>query len=390
MTKCLALVVLASGMSLAHAAPVVVAPRDDGLELARQVIVDDGITPTPASPATHTIYLNKNGITLMPGINDAREDRSSLVTSAVAIPSWAASDPLWSRTVSCLRVMFSRFDVDLVVDDPGDVPHVEAVFGGTPSLVGMGPRVAGVAPFSSSCRPIPNAIVFAFTEILQDDPQVVCEVMAQEIAHAFGLDHELLAADPMTYLPFSDARSFQDESAECGESSVRPCGAPGYPACRETQNSVAILYEQLGRAGEGDLVPPSVSITSPAPGAAVMPGFQVEADIADDVSIRLATLSIDGIVVDRLASPPWTFTPTLVPHAGTVRLTVNATDGANERSQTIDVRVEAIHHDGDTQLAGCSTSGVDTAVTPVFVAMFAAWPIRRRTRQRRERAQRRS
>jgi MYXO-CTERM domain-containing protein len=383
MSKCLALVILASGLSLSHAAPVVVTPRDDGLELARQIIVDDGSPVTPASRATHTIYLNKNGITLMPGMNDAREDRSSLVTSAVAIPPWAASDVLWWRTVSCLRVMFSRFDVDLVADDPGDVPHVEAVFGGTPTHLGMGPRVAGVAPFSSSCRPIQNAIVFAFTEILPDDPQIVCEVMAQEIAHAFGLDHELLPADPMTYLPFSDARSFQDEHAECGESSARPCGVPGYPACRATQNSVAVLYEQLGRAGEGDPVPPTVSITSPAPGTAVLPGFQVEADIGDDVSVRLATLSIDGVVVDRLASPPWTFTPTLVPRAGTVRLTVSATDGANERSESIDVRVEAIHHDGGSQLAGCSTSRDDAAILPVLVGLLGAWSTRRRARQRR-------
>ena len=78
--------------------------------------------------------------------------------------------------------------------------------------------------------------MFAFTDNIPSDPQTVCEVMSQEIGHAYGLDHELLAADPMTYLAFTGKRTFQDADASCGEKTARPCG-PGSTACRAQQNS---------------------------------------------------------------------------------------------------------------------------------------------------------
>src|SRR5207237_5849116 len=94
--------------------------------------------------------------------------------------------------------------------DPGNTPHIEAVFGGSPQDLGMPSSVGGVSPFSASCGVIEGSIVFAFTNVLSTSPQRICEVMAQEIAHSYGLDHELLASDPMTYLGYQGNRAFQD------------------------------------------------------------------------------------------------------------------------------------------------------------------------------------
>jgi uncharacterized protein (TIGR03382 family) len=74
-------------------------------------------------------------------------------------------------------------------------------------------------------------------------------VMAQEIAHSFGLDHEMLPADPMTYLDYPGERTFQNEMASCGEFSDRACGINGM-MCRQRQNSVALLQQRLGAHGE--------------------------------------------------------------------------------------------------------------------------------------------
>jgi uncharacterized protein (TIGR03382 family) len=205
-----------------------------------------------ASARSRTIYLNRNGVTVRPGANDASTNRSSLVTAERSIPRWETTDVMWSETVTCLREMFAPFAVELVETDPGDVPHIEAVFGGTAAMLGFQVAAGGVAPFSTTCRLIESSMVFTFTDTLPASSKVVCEVMAQEIAHTYGLDHVLLASDAMTYLSYADKRAFQDEEADCGETSPRPCGAPGYPSCRARQNSYQVLLERLGPAGAHD------------------------------------------------------------------------------------------------------------------------------------------
>ena len=71
---------------------------------------------------------------------------------------------------------------------------------------------------------------------------IICETAGQETAHAFGLDHEFLCQDPMTYLVGCGAKSFQDEYVPCGEFQPRECNC-GTP----TQNSVQSMYQLFGR-----------------------------------------------------------------------------------------------------------------------------------------------
>jgi hypothetical protein len=268
--------------------------------------------------------------------------------------------------------MFARFDLTITETDPQNEPHIEAVFGGSPGQLGFGPQVAGVAPFSITCRTVENAIVITFADAIPQVAQVACEVMSQEIAHTFGLDHELLAPDPMTYLAYTGTRSFQDQLADCGELSARPCGLPDRPSCRDRQNSVELLRERAGAEGEDDGVPPVVSITSPPQAATVAPGFEVDAAISDDMMVRLVTLSLDGIVVQSLTAEPWTFVtaPDLPP--GSYRVTVEATDGANDTRASIDVSVESAA--GTTW--GCSATS--SRPTALLCVMVAVWLLRRR------------
>jgi hypothetical protein len=166
--------------------------------------------------------------------------------------------------------MYARFDVEVVDRDPGDVPHIEAVFGGHPGDVGLPDEVAGVSPFAEDCSIIESSIVFTFTDVLPDDPQLMCEVMAQEIAHSYGLDHQLLAKDPMTYLDYDGDRSFQNEMADCGEFESRDCGING-SVCRNGQNSVALLTSRLGKKGSED-PPEDLTTTGPEVGGCATSG----------------------------------------------------------------------------------------------------------------------
>jgi len=217
-------------------------PNEMGYSFARQALPATG----NVRAESRTIYLNREGVTLRPGLNDSRLDISSVVTQPTEITPWDIDDATWQDTVDCMREIYAPFAVTITDRDPGNVPHIEAVFGGHPADVGMEDNVAGVSPFTNDCSIIENSIVFTFTDVVEDDPRLMCEIMAQEIAHSFGLDHEMLPEDPMTYLTYDGNRSFQDQMASCGEFGGRMCGING-SVCREKQNSFKLLTERLGK-----------------------------------------------------------------------------------------------------------------------------------------------
>ena len=202
-------------------------------------------------------YLNRAGGTYTPGRNDARTNRSSLVERARAVPPWDVSDEIWGQVVTCLQDQFARWNVVVTDVDPGDVPHLESVIAGDPTDIDMDPGVGGVSPYALDCSTIDNSIVFTFAEVFGRNARVVCEVAAQEMAHSFGLDHERLCTDPMTYMSGCGRKTFQDQEARCGEDEDRDC------ACGDrTQNSVAWLTERLGLAEE----PPDAGVPDARPG----------------------------------------------------------------------------------------------------------------------------
>jgi hypothetical protein len=313
--------------------------RDDGMIMARQVLpsAHPGTTSIAAVAQSKVIYLNKNGVTLSPGDNDSRTNKSTIVTQTTAIPAWNVSATNWAATVSCMKDLFKPFNVTVTDVDPGNVPHMEAVFGGTPQQVGMDANTAGVSPFTLDCSIIENSVVFTFTGAFQLTSREACEIMAQEVAHSYGLDHELLASDPMTYLNYNGNRAFQNQTAQCGESTARQCGING-SVCRANQNSVTLLTERLGAS---DAIAPMLSWTSPSNNSTVPPGFEVHASGTDNIAVTGATLKIDGMQVDaKTGSGPFVFTTPTTLAEGAHTLIIEITDGKNPQTETRNVTVK--------------------------------------------------
>lgn len=217
-----------------------------GYSFARQVLPAQ--SRASARAQSRVLYLNRDGAILRPGNNDSARQVSSIVPDAVQIGGWDTDDQTWADTVGCIADLYSAFDVTVTDQDPGATPHIEGLFGGSPGDVGLPDNVAGVSPFTEDCSIIESSIIFVFTDLLDDDARTVCEVAGQELAHSFGLDHEMLPSDPMTYLDYDGDRSFQDQMASCGEFEGRECGING-STCRQRQNSVALLRERLGTRG---------------------------------------------------------------------------------------------------------------------------------------------
>lgn len=374
----LALTVAAVPPALAES---LTAPRGErslpGVVFARQVVPAAATGNTLA--ITRTIYLNRQGVTLRPGPNNSQANTSTVVARTSEVPAWQVSDPDWAATVACMAEIWSPFDVTVTDVDPGATPHVEAVFGGAPSDVGLDDDIGGISPFTSDCSVIERSIVFAFTSNLPRRPRVVCEVMSQEIAHSYGLDHELAADDPMSYLAYAGNRRFQDRDVACGETTARPCGISG-TACRPSQNSFQLLRARLG-AADRDNEPPLVAITAPAESASVAAGFSITATATDNIAVESVAVYVDGELLATTTSEPYRFTTDPGLLRGVHTIVVEATDG-DGNTATIE-RDVMVNGDGDGGIPlglGCATTGQPAAGLGILVA--AALARRRRRAQR--------
>ena len=201
-----------------------------------------------SSEPSRIVYLNREGVTLVPGDEQASRNRSTIVRRAgvgtVKIPGFSGSQRAWRRVLRCVQDKFAPFDV--IVTDRRPVHtdnYVMAVFGGTARLLGRSHRAAkgtgGLAPFNG--QSIPRSTAFVFTKTLHNDVRQICETAAMEVAHTYGLDHSYACKDLMTYRPRCGPRQFLNQDVRCGEAKPRPCAGGA-----KTQNAYARLAELLG------------------------------------------------------------------------------------------------------------------------------------------------
>ena len=299
----------------------------------------EGQVRVAAIDAPTVIYMNRDGGIYSPGENDSATNRSTIPSFTASVPAWDVSDEGWQQLMDCVTDQFARFNIVVTDVDPGDVDHIESVVAGRPEHIGMPRGVGGVSPFT--CGVIERSIVFTFAQVYGDNLQAICHTAAQEIAHSFGLDHEYLCEDPMTYLNGCGPKMFQDIDASCGEFSPRSCQCGG-----STQNSVQMMLDRLG---PGDAVAPELTIDAPRAGAVVMPGFEVAASASDDLGITAVDLYIDGQHIATAESPPYRFTTPADLADGDYSIEVRASDGRNESIASIDVTVSSASGSCDDQ-----------------------------------------
>lgn len=326
-------------------------------ERPRGMFVVTDVEATPPEPVLYSsggriFYMNRHGGTFQRGSrNDSSANATTIGSGTSTIAPWDVSDEGWAEVMDCVRDQFARFDVVVTDVDPGDVPHIESVVAGHPGDLGLADNIGGISPFASNCSVIERSVVYTFAELFGDNRQFLCQVVAQEIAHSIGLDHELLCEDPMTYLGGCGAKTFQDIDAPCGESEQRPC------ACgAATQNSVATLRARLGSAGDA-AGSPDVAIVAPRDGDVVDAGFELEVAAFDDDSIDEVRVRIDGVDLMSLAAAPYRVSIDGPLPSGSHTVTVEAIDMTGASAQR---SVEVVVAPGADRLAdplGCSAGG---------------------------------
>lgn len=113
-----------------------------------------------------------------------------------------------------------------------------------------------------------------------------------------------------------------------------------YPnTCAKTAVSLAWAAVGVGAAVPADATPPTVAIMSPATGAKVAAGFQVNVTTADDQCIHKVELLVDGAVAQTLDAPPYTFTTNAALASGSHTVEVKSYDAFNSTSATATVTI---------------------------------------------------
>jgi hypothetical protein len=239
------------------------------------------------------LFVNRcvGGCTIQPGVNDARNNTSSIATTTSFIEEFRWSDEAWNATIDCVKDVYSPYNVQIVTEDPGpSVFHHEAILAGTASDLGLAANIGGIAP--AQCSPLNNVISFSFDNgqvgSNNGDPLTMCWTVAQESAHSFGLpNHVYNCLDPMTYLPGCGKKYFRNESYPCGEFEPGPCNCSG-----ATQNSHFEL-----RAVFGDGVqppPPAVEILLPKENDQILDGATVFWTAEDARLVKTNELWVNG------------------------------------------------------------------------------------------------
>ena len=306
----------------------------------------------PSSHQSNIIYLNgcfnAGDCTFTPGNESSIANRSSIIRQTANLTAWDAGPTAWDAMVECVRKAYTPFNIEITDQDPGNTPHFEAVVAGYPNEAGMPNGVAGVAPFA--CGVINNAITYSFANIYSGNIPEICWTVAQESAHAFGLDHELLCEDPMTYLNHcGPVKWFRDVDAECGEDRARPCSCGGY-----TQNSYREIRDHFG---PGTATPPVVSISAPREGESLQKGYAIRAEAADDIEVSRVELWINSRQVAEVTAPPYVFNAPMTVADGRHRIEVKAFDLYGASSTAL---VHAVQ--GEPCSSADSCPGGDTCV----------------------------
>ena len=192
-----------------------------------------------------TVYLDRNRVTVTGGRDSAAVNQSQLITWGTqrTLPGFTGSKRSWNRIVSCVKSKFTDFDVEITDQRPANAGYVSVHVGGEPrDLFGRDRRnMGGVAPYNG--KVIHDGMGFVFSKTLRNRQTEICESIAHEIGHIYGLDHSYRCGDLMTYIQGCKKRRFVDADVRCGEGGRRDCENG-----EATQNSHDHLLGVLGPA----------------------------------------------------------------------------------------------------------------------------------------------
>jgi hypothetical protein len=209
--------------------------------------IDAAPAASCADPAGLPVFLNRGGGAYTAGSEDPGANKSSILQGPVTLLPYTIDDPTWNGIVACVQKLVAPFHLRVTDQDPGAVGQVEIVITGASSMAVIGTAgVPEVSPFN--CAPLRNAVHFVFPTELTAPPKaaVICQMAAQAIGHAGGLEFTNQCSDVMAFNVGAStcpgAGGFSDAALTCGTTSAMACMCGG----GTTQNSFAAMTAAFG------------------------------------------------------------------------------------------------------------------------------------------------
>ncbi len=269
-----------------------------------------------AEQISNVLYLNRCiggcDVTVVSTVSDAPNFKSTIPYeygdqaegTVLHLPEHTVTDQMWNDTVACVRERMRPYNIVVTDQDPGaSVPHHMSLLTNQGADIGYdSPGLGGISQLSYDCSPIDNVISFIFGSLYNNATEL-CETIAHEAGHAYGLEHIWDCEDLMTYRTDCSYKYFRNEGMRCAQlsGSEQPCMTiPGVGTwCAEqcmctgnVQNTHLKLISAFG-AGEGAF-PPTVELISPTADATVASDFRVYATASDNRGVTRVELWING------------------------------------------------------------------------------------------------
>ncbi len=210
----------------------------------------DGGTCTVPSTPPRTVFVNRAGgmyIKQTAGEDDSTMNKSVIIDMDRTLAPPTVVESEYTMFVDCVKSKFTPFHITITEVDPGAAAHIELVVIDTPQQIGLSNGISGVSPFACDAaagnapKVFESAIPFVMYGVF-NQVKDRCEVAAQVIGNSLGLDHELGAADIMSFMNSVTPKEFTNSLNDCGEDTPRACMCGG----TTKQNSFEHLLTTLG------------------------------------------------------------------------------------------------------------------------------------------------
>jgi MYXO-CTERM domain-containing protein len=373
----------------------------------------DALATRPSSPrlGAKILYVNFDGGTLQPCPgSDPRSDCSSLFSGTV-LP-YRGDESKRAAIVQLLRRRVEDFGITVTTVRPTSGDYDMEMVG---DWDGMTPGFAGIAPSGDCWDNLGGEISFALEA--SETVDGMTEIILQELAHTWGLDHVDSRMDLLYPTTEGQDKRFLDECLPIVE--LRPDGStsPTTGTCShhqlacgsfDLQNSHAELLMIFGESvPDGD--PPTVDILHPGEGDVLPTGdFDLVVAVEDDQKPAVVALEVtiesdalsEAITDDgAFASPAQLAFPLDGLPDGGYTIRVSARDESdNERRATVTFVIDAGAGENETDDGsttdepggtsdpeaaastddGCGCRSTPTPHPAVLVGLLASWGRRRR------------
>ncbi len=301
--------------------PEVLAAESDG----RPKLANEGGAPK-------VLFVNMDGAMMRGGsCNNAPANCSNIVQSpcsaGTAFPAYTGTPEQRALLIKILKRYYIEFNISVVTTRPTTGNYSMVMVGGTPSDVCYPTDQALGVALLDPANMTENDVTFAFAAASQNDPSTVALTIAQEHAHAYGLEHTNDMYDLLypVALPGIESAGYLDRDMGLLDAAGNPTRSVWTGMM--TQNSYRLMLQTSGPSGAMDTETPTAVITYPMDGQS---GFRPGRDIRvrmtiDDDFPPMRYRSVD-LVVDEGLPTAQTISKTMWPYTFTVQV---ATEGAH-------------------------------------------------------------